>query len=119
MDWESILHPDFEAELVAFSSAVQTEIAAASRLLRSHGPFLGRPRVDTLKGSTISNLKEFRFFVGREPWRLAFVFDPSRQAIFLVAGSKSGMSSALFYTRLIKLAEKRYRSHVKGMGMSL
>jgi hypothetical protein len=115
MSWTVIAHPSFDADLFAFDAEVRAGVLAASRLLEKNGPFLGRPHVDTLKGATGANLKELRFSVRGEPW-LAFVFDPSRQAILLVAGSKAGISGALFYKRLIKLAEKRYRSHISDMG---
>jgi hypothetical protein len=55
------------------------------------GPALGRPLVDTLAGSTLPNLKELRpGSRGRSELRLLFVFDPDREAIFLVAGDKAG-----------------------------
>ncbi|WP_248294732.1 type II toxin-antitoxin system RelE/ParE family toxin [Actinoplanes sp. TBRC 11911] len=45
--------------------------------------------VDTLQGSTISNLKELRPRSGRDvAIRVLFVFDPWSQAVLLVAGKR-------------------------------
>ena len=91
---------------------VRTEILALSRLLQQFGPHLGRPRVDTLKGSRHTNMKELRFNAVDGEWRLAFAFDPKRKAILLVAGDKSGVSQKKFYRDLIRKADDRFGAHL-------
>lgn len=76
-------------------------------------PSLGRPQVDTLKGSRLVNLKELRIQHRGEPWRVLFVFDPKRRAILLVGGNKQG--DARWYKRAIALAEERYQRHLEEM----
>jgi len=44
--------------------ALQDELLAHAKLLQSYGPDLGRPTVDTLKGSRHANMKEL-VFVGK------------------------------------------------------
>ena len=73
---------------------------------------MGRPAVDTLSGSKHSNMKELRFGWEGEVWRVAFAFDPKRQAILLVAGDKSGAGQKRFYKRLIAVADKRFDAHL-------
>src|SRR6266851_8300425 len=68
--------------------------------------YLGRPRVDTLKGSRHANMKELRFDADDGVWRVAFAFDPKRKAILLVAGDKSGGSEKRFYRQLIAKADE-------------
>ncbi len=59
----------------------------------------------------IHNLKELRPRVGRaSEIRLLFVFDPSREAIILVAGDKAGQWNR-WYTGAIPLAEERYTAY--------
>jgi len=89
------------------------EILALSRLLQQFGPQLGRPRVDTLKGSRHVNMKELRFAAADGEWRVAFAFDPRRRAILLVAGAKSGTSEKRFYKQLIAKADRRFDVHLK------
>lgn len=82
------------------------------KLLGHFGPHLGRPRVDTLNDSRHPNMKELRFAAADGAWRVAFAFDPRRQAILLVAGDKSGVSEKRFYRNLIAKAEERFASHL-------
>lgn len=85
--WEVQIADEFEPEYSLLPVDVQMEVLALARLLQQFGPSLGRPRVDTLKGSRYSNMKELRFDVADGVWRLAF--DPKRKAMLLVAGDKS------------------------------
>ena len=89
----------------------------ASRLapLREYGPLLGRPEVDTLNESKYANMKELRFKADGGVWRVAFAFDPERNAVLLVAGDKSGASEKKFYKRLIEKADKRYKEHLDNL----
>ena len=87
-------------------------ILALSRLLGEFGPQLGRPRVDTLNGSRHANMKEMRFGAAGGEWRLAFAFDPARNAILLVAGDKSGGSTRRFYRTLVRKADERFDRHL-------
>jgi hypothetical protein len=51
-------------------------------------------------------MRELRFKADGGVWRVAFAFDPERNAILLVAGDKSGASEKKFYKRLIEKARK-------------
>jgi hypothetical protein len=115
MSWSAYFHPKFKAEFDALSKAVQDELLASLKPLREYGPSLGRPEVDTLKGSKYTNMKELRFRADGGVWRLAFAFDPKRDAILLVAGDKSGGSEKKFYKRLIDKAELRYKEHLENL----
>ena len=112
MTWEVIFHDDFFTELAALDQALQDELLAHAILLRDYGPGLGRPTVDTLKGSKHSNMKELRFAWSGEVWRVAFAFDSARQAILLVGGDKGGADQRQFYQRLIAKADARFDSHL-------
>jgi len=81
-------------------------------LLQQFGPQLGRPRVDTLKGSRHGNLKELRFSAAGGEWRVAFAFDAKRNAILLVGGDKSGGSEKRFYRELVRKTDERFDAHV-------
>ena len=112
MKWVVEISDEFEPEFDAFEEEVQTEILALSLLLEQFGPQLGRPRVDTLKGSRHANMKELRFSAANGEWRLAFAFDPKRRAILLVGGDKSGASEKRFYRELIRKADRRFDAHL-------
>lgn len=119
MAWKVEFHQDFLPEFQMLVQSTRLELLAHARLLEEFGPSLGRPRVDTLKGSRYSNMKELRFNAENSVWRVAFAFDPQRKAILLVAGDKSGASQRRFYQRLIHIADQRFERHldeIKGEG---
>jgi hypothetical protein len=119
MSWQVAFHDQFEPEFAALAVAVQDELLAHAILLRDYGPGLGRPTVDTLKGSQHSNMKELRFRHGKEVWRVAFAFDPTRQAVLLVAGDKAGADQRIFYKRLIDKADSRLTQHLAEMNVPI
>jgi hypothetical protein len=112
MPWAVEMADAFEREFDVLHEDVQTEILALSLVLEQFGPQLGRPRVDTLKGSRHTNMKEMRFSAADGEWRVAFAFDPKRKAILLVAGDKSGGSEKRFYRELIRKADERFDAHL-------
>jgi hypothetical protein len=113
--WEVRFHDEFDPEFDALPEDVQDQMLAHAKLLEQFGPHLGRPRVDTLNGSRHANMKELRFDAANGVWRVAFAFDPRRQAILLVAGDKSGGSEKRFYRRLIAKADERLDGHLAGL----
>jgi hypothetical protein len=115
MTWKVQLASSFAAEAKEFPRAVLLEIAALAGLLQQFGPQLRRPHCDTLNGSKYANMKELRFTLSDGEWRVAFAFDPKRQAILLVGGSKSGTSEKQFYRDLIRIADERFAAHMAAL----
>lgn len=112
MAWKVAFGDAFDAEFDVLPQAVQDELLASAKLLGAFGPALGRPHADTLSGSRFANMKELRFSADGGVWRVAFAFDPAREAILLVAGDKSGGSETRFYRTLIARADSRYQAHL-------
>lgn len=113
--WEVEFHPEFLAEFTVLAESVRRQIYLMIELLRAFGPQLGRPHVDTLKGSVHANMKEFRFHAGNGAWRVAFAFATRRKALLLVAGDKSGVSKSAFYRSLIGIADRRFDHHLRSL----
>ena len=111
MKWNVIFDPDFRIWFYEQELGLQDEAFAAFKILAESGPILGRPRVDTLKGSSVNNMKELRIQYRGEPWRVLFAFDPKRQAILLVGGNKSGHKR--WYQENLPIAERRYEQYLK------
>lgn len=118
MSWTVIFHEAFDAEFEALAENLQDELLAHAQLLAKFGPHLGRPSVDTLKGSRHANMKELRFSWNQQVWRLAFAFDPQRQAILLVGGDKGGADQRRFYKRLLATADDRYDVHLSELNQA-
>lgn len=115
MSWTVQLADEFQSEFLALDRPVRIELGANAALLEQFGPHLGRPRVDTLKGSRYPNMKELRFRAANGVWRVAFAFDPRRRAVLLVAGDKSGIGEGRFYRSLIRRADSRFDAHLARM----
>jgi len=118
MTWTVLFHDAFDAEFEALVEELQDELLAHAKLLAAFGPDLGRPTVDTLKDSRHSNMKELRFSWNGQVWRVAFAFDPRRQAILLVGGDKGGADQRRFYKRLLMVADARYDDHLGTLSQS-
>jgi hypothetical protein len=112
--WEILLDPDFAAWLDGLDPGTRVAILQHAGLLAERGPQLGRPDVDTLKGSAFPNLKELRVQHKGAPYRVLFAFDPIRRAILLVGGNKRG--DRRWYEVNVPIADARFRAHLDSLG---
>lgn len=112
-NWTIKFCDPFLAEFQGLPVEVQDELLASLIPLKVLGANLGRPNVDTLNGSKYRNMKELRFNAADGVWRVAFAFDPAREAILLVAGDKAGTGQKRFYKKLIKTADDRFSKHLQ------
>lgn len=107
-EWRVLFHRDFVSEFRELPGEAKVALGVVFDLLREFGPRLGRPQVDTLKNSRHGNMKEIRVQTNDDWYRLAFAFDPRKQAVVLCGGTKGGVNSDRFYRSLIATADKRY-----------
>ena len=104
--------PEFQQWLESLDLDAYNRVMAAADILREDGPALGRPLVDTVKGSQFANMKELRPPApGRLTIRVLFAFDPARQAVLLVGGDKTNRWIA-WYKRNIPVADARFARHL-------
>ena len=108
--WNVEYTDKFEAWFDSLDEGEQKAVTAAVRLLRQEGPNLGRPHVDTIKGSRHSNMKELRKQYKGNPYRVFFAFDPRRCAAFLIGGNKGGDDR--FYEKMIPEADRIYDEYL-------
>jgi hypothetical protein len=111
--WDVEFGQEFDDEFDPLPAPVQDGILAGAQVLERRGPTASRPRVDTLKGSKHTNMKELRVEAAGGTWRIAFAFDPDRKAILLVASDKAGVDQKRFYKTLIATADARYDRHLQ------
>lgn len=110
-----------EAWIDTLDKETVTDIFFALERLQRVGPTLGRPLVDTITGSRVSNMKELRppSPKGSEI-RILFAFDPKRMAIMLVGGDKATGKGKKdkwsgWYKKAIPEAERLWEEHLKGL----
>ena len=112
MAWEVLFHPAFAADHASLPRFVQVALGRRILVLYQQGPSLGRPQADTLRASRHANMKELRLNTPIGVWRVAFIFDPNRQAILLLAGNKEGVNERRFYRQFIEEADDRFDDHL-------
>lgn len=114
MPWDIEVSDEFTRWYRALTEDEVESVNFSVDLLEQAGPLLGRPHVDTLKGSRIPNLKELRVQHEGRPLRILFVFDPRRIGFLILGGDKTGDPD--WYVRFIPKAEVIYQEHLKESG---
>jgi hypothetical protein len=110
MAWEVEYTDQFGNWFENLDEDQQESIVIAVEVLQGHGPGLGRPLVDTIKGSRHANMKELRPRGGN--LRILFAFDPRRMAILLIGGDKTSRWQA-WYQDIVPLADQLYDEHLE------
>lgn len=114
MAWIVVTIEYFDEWFLGLAASEQQHVLATILVLEQFGPALGRPYVDSLKGTDkVKNLKELRVQHKGKPFRLFFAFDPLRQAVMLCGGDKTGNKH--FYETLIPIAEREYLEYLREM----
>ncbi len=104
----------FDIWFDSLSVPMQEAILYSVDLLQHRGSALGRPHVDTLKGSQYPNMKELRVRHAGHHLRILFAFDPERNAVLLVGGDKTSVGNRI-YERLIRSADALYELHLEDL----
>lgn len=106
--WDIKQTPEFQEWFDEGDKRLKLAIVEHVEILKQMGPHLGRPYADTIKGSSITNLKELRFTSREKVIRIFYVFSPDRIGILLIGGNKSSSKDKTFYKSMIDQSEKIY-----------
>jgi len=109
--WNVTYVGEFESWFKEQKDETQKDIYAYVLVLAQTGPHLGRPYVDSIKGSKFKNMKELRVQSQGNPYRLFFIFDPMRNAVLLIGGNKKGKKK--FYENMIRQADDLYEQYLR------
>ena len=116
MEWEILMTSQVEEFLDSLYENDREShrlVNQAILVLERNGPGEGRPLIDVVTASRISNMKELRPPSAKSTEiRILFVFDPWRSAVLLIAGDKSGRWKQ-WYRNAIPEAESRYEIYLK------
>lgn len=88
-------------------------VARVVDMLEAQGTSLPFPYSSAIIGSKIA-LRELRIQSGGHPLRVFYAFDPSRNAVLLLGGDKTG--DKRFYKTMVPLAEKIWVQYLKETG---
>lgn len=114
MAWEVEVSNEFVQWYETLDEEESVSVDTSVDMLVEYGPLLGRPDVDTLKGSRYPNMKELRVQHQGRPLRILFAFDPRRCAYLILGGDKTGDDK--WYPTAIRRAEAIYAIHLTDIG---
>jgi hypothetical protein len=86
MTFDVVTTEQFDIWFLGLTVPLQEAVLFSVEVLREQGAKLGRPHVDTLKGSRYPNMKELRVRHAGHHIRVLFAFDPIRNAVLLMGG---------------------------------
>lgn len=111
MAWNVEYTDEFGEWWNALAEAQQEDITATVTLLVELGPNLPFPYSSGIKGSRHDHMRELRVQSGGKPIRVFYAFDPTRSAILLIGGDKTGDDR--FYRMMIPVADRLYDEHIE------
>ncbi len=109
MATEVIVTDEFRIWYEGLSESEQDRVAFTVGLLEQRGVTLPFPYSSAIQGASFA-LRELRTQADGDPLRTFYAFDPARQAVLLIGGSKAGDEA--FYTRLIPACERIWREYL-------
>ncbi|MEA3507469.1 MAG: type II toxin-antitoxin system RelE/ParE family toxin [Synergistota bacterium] len=109
MPWDVVYTDHFETWLETCSTSLQNETLAHIELLAIMGVNLPFPYCSQIKGTRLTGMRELRFRYRKRDIRILYIFDPSRRAVLLVGGDKTGDKQ--WYEKHIPLAENVFRDY--------
>jgi hypothetical protein len=113
MAWKVEWTPEAQAWRDGLVPRDRRRIDKAIHGLEEHGPGLGRPRADSIRGSRYHHMKELRSLGGH--LRALFAFDRNRTAVVLVGGDKQGQWDR-WYKVSVPIADERLARHQRQTG---
>jgi len=114
MAWEIEVSDEFKEWYESLTDEECGNVHNVIEALAQLGPALGRPQVDTLRGSRFANMKELRIQHHGKPNRILYAFDPRRYAYLILGGGKTG--DAQWYADEIRRADLIYAKHLEEIG---
>ncbi len=109
--WQVNNSDEFEEWWFTLSEYQQISITASVKLLRSLGPMLGFPHSSGVNNSAHSHMRELRIQHRGRPYRVLYAFDPSRAAMLLIGGDKTGNDR--WYEEYVPIADEIYTKYLK------
>jgi hypothetical protein len=82
-------------------------------ILRARGVDLRYPRCSGVTSSRHPHMRELRIQHQGRPYRVLYAFDPSRKAVLLVGGDKTG--SDRWYSTYVPIADRVYDEYLNDL----
>ncbi|WP_348269459.1 type II toxin-antitoxin system RelE/ParE family toxin [Edaphobacter paludis] len=89
----------------------QASVEYVVDLLIEAGPALAHPHSSGINASKFSHMRELRIQHKGRPYRVLYAFDPTRSALLILGGDKTGDDR--WYDKMVPKADKLYEDHLK------
>jgi hypothetical protein len=109
--WEVEYTDEFREWWDSLSWDEQAVIDSGVTLIEQRGPSLPYPYSSSVKGSRHKKMRELRNQYAGKPLRTFYAFDPSRTAVLLIGGDKTGDDR--FYEVMVPRADKILDEYLK------
>jgi len=110
MAWDIEYTDEFESWWEVLTAEAQIDVDTVVGLLEECGPNLPFPYSSGVNGSKHSHMRELRIQHQGRPLRVLYAFDPSRAAILLVGGDKTGNNR--WYKTHVPIADRLYDEYL-------
>ena len=108
--WDIEYTDEFESWWEDLTAEAQIDVDTVVGLLEECGPNLPFPYSSGVHGSKHSHMRELRIQHQGRPLRVLYAFDPSRSAILLVGGDKTGNNR--WYKTHVPIADRPYDEYL-------
>lgn len=116
MAWTVEYTNEFGEWWISLSEKEHITISSHIEELEKRGPNLPFPYSSGVTRSRHGVMRELRIQSGGSPFRVFYAFDPSRVAILLIGGDKTG--DKRFYERMVPIADELYDVHLLELSKS-
>lgn len=110
MAWDVEYTDEFDEWWDRLDEDEQISVRAVVGLLEARGPHLPHPYSSGIKGSRHSRMRELIIQHQGRPYRVLYAFNPTRTAILLLGGDKTGDDR--WYEVNVPKADKLYDVHL-------
>lgn len=107
---EVIATDEFEAWFMGLGEKDFEAVKHAVSILEQAGVTLGSPQSSAIKG-TVYPIRELRIQSQGRPLRVFYAFDPTRDAVLIIGGDKTG--DKRFYKRMVPQAERIWLQYLE------
>lgn len=113
MSWEVEYTDEFGEWWESLKGGQQTKLRESVLLLREFGPALEFPHSSKVQRSAYGEMRELRVQSRGKPLRVLYAFNPTRTAILLIGGDKTGNDR--WYETNVPRADRIYAQHLAGL----
>ncbi len=109
--WDVEFTDEFEEWWNGLTPEEQEDVSASVEVLERLGPNLRFPHSSGVVSSRHAHMRELRVQHAGRPYRVLYAFDPTRTAILLIGGDKTGVDR--WYDVFVPIADELYVRHIE------